>query len=83
MSGIGGILRRDRALVDRSTLRSLVHTLSQHAPDGHDIWVSGTVGFGHAHLRTTQESLAELQPACMASYPLRGEHAVGTHLIRS
>ena len=36
MSGIGRILRGDRALVDRAALRSLVHTVAQHAPDGHD-----------------------------------------------
>ena len=63
MSGIVGIFRRDGAPVERSVLESLTHSLAFRGPDGREVWVAGSVGFGHAMLRTTGESLGERQPA--------------------
>ena len=63
MSGIIGILRRDGATVDRSQLRYLTETLAYRGPDACEVWSAGSVGFGHAMLRTTGESLGERQPA--------------------
>ena len=44
-------------------LHSLTHTLAFRGPDGQEVWAAGPVGFGHANLRTTGESLGERQPA--------------------
>ena len=63
MSGIVGILRRDCATVDRSRLQYLTETLAYRGPDEREVWSAGSVGFGHAMLRTTGESLGERQPA--------------------
>jgi asparagine synthase (glutamine-hydrolysing) len=63
LSGIVGILHRNGAPADRALLQKLVGFLSYRGPDAHAIWSEGSVGLGHAMLRTTYESLNELQPA--------------------
>ena len=65
MSGIVGILRRDGGLVQRSLIESLTHALAFRGPDAGEVWAAGSVGFGHAMLRTTGESLGERQPASL------------------
>jgi len=44
-------------------LDSLTHALAFRGPDAREVWAAGPVGFGHAMLRTTGESLGERQPA--------------------
>jgi asparagine synthase (glutamine-hydrolysing) len=51
--------------VERSVLESLTHSLAFRGTDASDVWVAGSVGFGHAMLRTTTESLGERQPASL------------------
>lgn len=65
MSGIVGIYHRDGAPAERALLQALAHFLAYRGPDSRDVWTSGPVGFGHALLRTTRESLTEQQPASL------------------
>ena len=65
MSAIVGIFDRKGAPVERALVRSLTHFLAYCGPDSRDVWCDGSIGFGHAMLRTTRESLAEQQPASL------------------
>lgn len=65
MSGIVGIYHRESAPIDRVLLQSLVNFLSYRGPDSRECWIDGSVGLGHAMLRTTHESLDERQPASL------------------
>jgi len=65
VSGIVGIYHRDGAPIDRVLLQSLVSLLSFRGPDSREYWIDGSVGLGHAMLRTTYESLDERQPASL------------------
>ncbi|MBW4602450.1 MAG: lasso peptide isopeptide bond-forming cyclase [Calothrix sp. FI2-JRJ7] len=62
MSGIMGIYCLDGSSVERENLVKMVDTLAHRGPDGADIWVEGSVGFGHRMLWTTPESLIEKLP---------------------
>lgn len=62
MSGIMGIHYLDSCPVDSSDLGRMVDILAHRGPDGSDIWVDGSVGFGHRMLWTTPESLIEKLP---------------------
>ena len=62
MSGIVGILNLDGAPIDRALLRRMTDFLTFRGPDAQHTWVDGNVGFGHALLRTTEESKRERQP---------------------
>jgi asparagine synthase (glutamine-hydrolysing) len=65
LSAIVGIFDRKGAPVERALVRSLTHFLAYCGPDARDVWCDGSIGFGHAMLRTTRESLAEQQPASL------------------
>ena len=65
MSGIVGIFHRDGAPMDRALLQSLVDFLSYRGPDARESWMEGSIGLGHALLRTTRESSGERQPASL------------------
>ena len=65
MSGFVCILHRDRAPIERALLQSLTDFLSYRGPDAHESWIDGSIGMGHALLRTTHEAKAERQPACL------------------
>jgi asparagine synthase (glutamine-hydrolysing) len=65
LSGIAGIFDRNGAPADRELLRAFAHFLSFCGPDGRDVWSSGPVGFGHALLRATRESLGEREIPCL------------------
>lgn len=65
MSGIVGVFRRDGAPIDRALIESLTHSLAYRGPDGREVWTEASIGFGHAMLRTTGESLGERQPASL------------------
>ena len=62
MSGIITMFHRDGAPVELALLESLVEFLGFRGPDGGACWAEGSIGMGHAMLRTTRESLAEVQP---------------------
>ena len=62
MSGIVGIINRNRTEIDRNLLQRMTQFISYRGPDEQQIWQDGNVGFGHTMLRTTRESLAEKQP---------------------
>ena len=49
--------------MERALLQSLVDFLSYRGPDSRECWMDGSIGLGHAMLRTTRESLGERQPA--------------------
>jgi asparagine synthase (glutamine-hydrolysing) len=63
LSGIVGIYHRNGAPMERALLQSLVDFLSYRGPDSRECWMDGSIGLGHALLRTTRESLGERQPA--------------------
>jgi len=65
LSAIAGIFDRKGAPVQRALLRNLTHFLAYCGPDWSDTWLDGPIGFGHAALRTTRESLNEQQPASL------------------
>lgn len=62
MSGIMGIYYLGDRPVDREDLGMMVETLAHRGPDGADIWIDNSVGFGHRMLWTTPESLLEKLP---------------------
>jgi len=62
MSGICGILNRDRSPTDAALLQKMTAFLGDRGPDGSSTWVGKSVGFGHTLLRTTDESAGERQP---------------------
>ena len=53
MSGFVGLLNCDGAPVDRALLEQMTGFLKFRGPDAQEIWLDGSVGFGHALLRTT------------------------------
>ncbi len=65
MSGFVCILHRDGTPIERALLRSLTDFLSYRGPDARESWIDGSIGMGHALLRTTHESKSERQPACI------------------
>src|SRR5215472_380006 len=62
MSGFVCLLHRDGAPVEWALLRSLTDFLSYRGPDKRGVWVDGSIGMGHALLRTARESASEQQP---------------------
>ena len=60
-----GIYHRNGAPIDRALLQSLVDFLSYRGPDSQTCWLEGSIGLGHAMLRTTHEAQAENQPASL------------------
>jgi len=62
MSGIAGIVDFDGALIDRQPLGRMTASMVSRGPDAQEIWVDGNAGFGHALLKTTDESEHERQP---------------------
>ena len=62
MSGIVGIVHFDGAPVDRHLLGQMTASMAFRGPDAQEIWTEGNVGFGHALLKTTDESEHERQP---------------------
>jgi asparagine synthase (glutamine-hydrolysing) len=65
LSGIVGIYHRNGALIEPALLKSFVDSLAYRGPDSRECWIDGSVGLGHAMLRTTHESLNERQPASL------------------
>lgn len=51
--------------MQRALLRNLTDFLAYCGPDWRETWFDGPIGFGHAALRTTRESLNEQQPASL------------------
>jgi len=62
MSGFVGVISVDDAPIDRRLLQQMTESLVYRGPDAQDLWIDGSVGFGHAMLRTTLESRCERQP---------------------
>jgi asparagine synthase (glutamine-hydrolysing) len=65
LSGIVGIYHRNDAPIERALLQSLVDFVAYRGPDSRECWMEGSIGLGHAMLRTTRESLGERQPASL------------------
>lgn len=62
MSGIVGIVHRDGCPADFELITRMTASLDFRGPDGRDVWVNGSVSFGHSLLKTTFESAHETQP---------------------
>jgi len=62
MSGIVGIIRFDGAPVEPGLVEKMTAAMAYRGPDGINHWVKGSVALGQCMLRTTPESLEEIQP---------------------
>jgi len=62
MSGICGILRTDDQSVDYSQLSKILDNMKNRGNDKKEIKIKNNIGFAHAMLWTTTESLTEKQP---------------------
>ncbi len=62
MSGFVGIINTDQAPLDRDLLHKMTAFMAYQGPDGSGICAEGSVGLGHALLRTAFESAQENQP---------------------
>ncbi len=62
MSGFVGVIRADDAPIDGRLLEQLTTFLTFRGPDAQDQWIDGSVGFGHALLRTSSEPECARQP---------------------
>jgi asparagine synthase (glutamine-hydrolysing) len=65
MSGIVGMVQRERQPVARSLLWGLTDALAYRGPDAQDVWSAGEVGLGHTLLATTFEAVHERQPCSL------------------
>lgn len=62
MSGIVGIYYLDGRTVEREVVTRMTDAIAHRGSDAANIWVNGSVGFGHRMLWTTPESLFEQLP---------------------
>ena len=62
VSGIAGIIRFDGAPVEAGQIAKITSAMATRGPDGIHHWIAGSVALGHCMLRTTPESLDEIQP---------------------
>jgi asparagine synthase (glutamine-hydrolysing) len=62
MSGIVGLANFDGSPVEFGLLSGLTHFLAYRGPDNQQIWIKENVGFGHALLKTTEDSQHDSQP---------------------
>ena len=68
MSGIVGMVNADKAPVDRELLARMTDYMTFRGPDVRRVWAEGSVGLGHALLRTTDESAREDQPLSLDNH---------------
>lgn len=62
MSAIAGIVQFDGAPIEPGLTEKMTAAMARRGPDGVAHWVKGAVGLGQCMLRTTPESLDEIQP---------------------
>ena len=65
MSGFVGLLNLDGEPIDRVLLERLTQSLAFRGPDEQSIYCQGSLGLGHAMLRTTREASTERQPGAL------------------
>lgn len=65
MSGILGLVNLDGTPVDPRLLDRMTRFMKFRGPDAQDCRIDGSVGLGHALLRTTFEQAMEKQPHCL------------------
>jgi asparagine synthase (glutamine-hydrolysing) len=64
MSGIAGIIHFDGAPIEPGLIEKMTAAMHDRGPDGIRHWQNGSVALGQCMLRTTPESLEEIQPWC-------------------
>jgi asparagine synthase (glutamine-hydrolysing) len=62
VSGFAGILHIDGTPADRALIERLTEFQKFRGPDGQNVWVDGSVAFGHTLLKISPESELERQP---------------------
>lgn len=62
MSGIAAIIRFDGGMVEPGAIEKMTAAMDYRGPDGIRHWANGPVALGQCMLRTTAESLEEVQP---------------------
>ena len=62
MSGIAGIIHFDGRPVEPGQVEAMMTAMRYRGPDGINHWRNGNVALGQCMLRTTPESLEEIQP---------------------
>lgn len=65
MSGFVGVVNLDGDPIDPAAINRMTNALAFRGPDAQEIWIDQNVGFGHAMLRTTDESMRERQPCSL------------------
>lgn len=87
MSGIVGIFHLDQSPVDRRLLQQLTNFQSFRGPDARRVWLDGSIGFGHALLKTSDDLSLEQQPFSLdgdtwivADARIDGQHDLVTKL---
>lgn len=91
MSGILGMIHLDGRPLDVDRFQRMMDQMSYRGPDGGSIWIQGSAALGHQMLRTTPESLTEIQPVVRDRYALvadarldnRAELLAALHLSQS
>lgn len=64
MSGIAAIIRFDGGEIEPGSIEKMTAAMEYRGPDGIALWARGPVALGHCMMRTTAESLEEVQPLC-------------------
>jgi asparagine synthase (glutamine-hydrolysing) len=62
VSGIAAIISFDGAPVETGFIEKMTSAMSYRGPDGLSHWIEGAVALGQCMMRTTQESVEEMQP---------------------
>ncbi len=62
MSGFIAIAQRSEHVIDSQQLTTLTASMAKQGPDAQEVWSKKNVGFGHALLKTTRDSINEKQP---------------------
>ncbi|MBV7333091.1 lasso peptide isopeptide bond-forming cyclase [Chloroflexi bacterium TSY] len=62
MSGIVGFVSFDGQATDRQMIERMSSVLAHRGPDDRQVWTDRSIGLGHCMLRTTPESVREVQP---------------------
>lgn len=70
MSGIAGIVHFDGRPVEPGQVQAMTSAMDFRGPDGINHWISGSVALGQCMLRTTPESLEEVQPLANEDFSL-------------
>lgn len=62
MCGIAGIIKKDNNNVSKTEVKKMIKAIKHRGPDGENIFINGSVGFGHVLLKIQDMSDLSVQP---------------------